>query len=261
MPLNIVRKNYDFFELDSKRSQLNQELKGFLEIAQFYKESLEHAKKNATKDIELPLLLEGISQEKALELAINCVSDFLKHTEMTITLAVPVSFQISKSEERYKHVESYIKAQFVEEMLFHESQQIYEAPKNMEIRHSKSNKLEDALSELDESFSQMLLRLIEEKELKDPEVYKKANITKQTFSKIRNKKQYQPTKETAIAFAIALELNLDETKDLLLKAGYALSKSSRFDLIIRYFIESYHYDIFEINEVLFAYEERLLGSL
>ncbi len=159
-------------------------------------------------------------------------------------------------------IEAYISAHYVEEMVLYESPKCYEpVSKAISTGRYNSKKLDDAFGTLEESFSQMLLRLIDERGLKDPDVYKKANVTKQTFSKIRNNKRYQPTKETAIAFAIALELSLDETKDLLLKAGYALSKSSRFDLIIQYFIESQNFDIFEINEVLFAYEERLLGVL
>jgi transcriptional regulator with XRE-family HTH domain len=123
----------------------------------------------------------------------------------------------------------------------------------------KKKSLEDVINYLDETFSEMLLRLIDERGLKDPEVYKRANVTKQTFSKIRNNNQYNPTKQTVLAFAVALELSLDEAKDLLLKSGYALSKSNRFDVIMSYFFEAENYDIHEINAVLFEYDENLLG--
>ncbi len=123
----------------------------------------------------------------------------------------------------------------------------------------KQQSLDDVIKRMDETFAEMLLRLIDERGLKDPDVYKKANVTKQTFSKIRNNNQYTPTKQTAVAFAIALQLNLDETKDLLLKSGFALSNSSYFDVIISYFIESKCYDVNEINSVLFHYNEKSLG--
>lgn len=112
----------------------------------------------------------------------------------------------------------------------------------------------------DAGFSETLLKLIDKTGKKDSEIYNKANVSRQHFSKIRNNPEYKPTKATAIAFAIALELDMNATLDLIGRAGYTLTRSSKFDLIIIYFIEHHNYNMFDINETLYEFDQSLLGS-
>lgn len=125
--------------------------------------------------------------------------------------------------------------------------------------HFSKNALDDRIAHMDKTFQEYLLMLIDRRGLTDPEVYKKANIDRKHFSKIRSNKDYNPSKKTALALAIALELNLDETKDFLSRAGLALSPSNIFDLIIEYCIMTENYKVHEINSILFEYEQPMLG--
>jgi predicted transcriptional regulator len=119
--------------------------------------------------------------------------------------------------------------------------------------------LEEMLSEQDDTFAVTLLKLIDVKGITDVECYKKANVSKQTWYKIINERSYKPSKNTVIAFAIALELTLEETKHLLATVGFALSKSNKFDIIIEYFLIKGEYNIFTINETLFKFDQVCLG--
>lgn len=128
------------------------------------------------------------------------------------------------------------------------------------IRAVNPHLFEQLIAQREESFSKSLLRLIDEKGMTDPQVYKRANLDRKLFSKIRIQKDYRPSKTTALALAIALELNLDELKVLIGRAGYALTHASKLDIIVEYFLSQGIYDLFQINEVLFAFDQPLLGG-
>ena len=180
------------------------------------------------------------------------------------------------SEDLLRSITSYIDENYVEAVSFgmtarrnlrpsrRRDMEICESSTVMEEREAyapiKALSLEDMLKEADAGFTETLLKLIDKTGKKDSQIYKKALLSKQHFSKIRNNPDYKPTKPTAIALALALELDLEETKDLIGRAGYALTNSSKFDLIIRYFIENKNYNIVEINMALYEFDQALLGG-
>ena len=238
-----------------------------------YTRALHLARENGCESIAFPLISSGIfgyPKPQALRVAINAIEEFLLKYEMQVYLVIFDRAALLIRERLYENIQRYIDDRYVElrafprqaaEALPHARQRAEQADLPLAAPCATPGKrsLDDLLGHLDESFSRMLLRLIDEKGMTDVEVYKRANLDRKLFSKIR-KEGYNPSKQTALALAIALRLNLDETKDLLGRAGYALSHSNKFDIIIEYFIEEGVYDIFEINEALFAFEQRLLGA-
>ena len=236
-------------------------------LADCYKNSLELAKQHKLESIAFPLISSGTfgyPRDKALSAAISAIGEFLLKNDLTVYLVVYDSASFMLSEKLFSSIKEYIDDNYIDEQAsdfirYSISKNLVREYPNAAVCKSERS-LDDVVRNLDETFSQMLLRLIDEKGMKDSETYKKANIDRKLFSKIRNDIYYKPSKQTAVAFAVALELNLDETQDLLARAGFALSRSCRFDIIIQYFIEHNNYDIFEINEALFAFEQNLIGA-
>jgi len=241
-----------------------------------YLNSLKRAVENKCKSIAFPLISSGIygyPKDEALRVATAAIQDFLGDHDLEVYLAVFDKAALAVSEKLLGEVESYIDEHYVAEHKFSRRELLdvelealeeadlisYNAPAPMQAPAAGAG-IDDLIGNLDEPFSATLLRLIDAKGRTDVEVYKRANLDRKLFSKIRTGKGYMPSKRTAVALAVALELSLDETDDLLERAGYALSHSQKFDVIVEYFIVSGRYDIFEINEVLFKYDQPLLGG-
>lgn len=247
-----------------------------------YQNSLQIAKNHQLDSIAFPLISAGVygyPKKEALRIATEEIITFLSTHDMFIYLVVfdRNSFEISQN--LYDDVLSFVDEHYVDETnkKFKRSRR-YNLPINElddslhstpVFREIETEYLDDFSdfdidhltleNQIDESFSEMLLRIIEERHINPVDCYKKANIDRKLFSKIKNNKLYTPSKSTVIAFAFALELSYQETCDLLMKAGYALSNAIKFDVVITYFLIHQKYNLFEVNEVLFKFDLPLLG--
>ena len=249
-----------------------------------YINSLECAMENDCESIAFPLISSGIygyPKAEALRVAAAAIQEFLSEHDINVSLVVFDKAAFAVSEELLGEVKSYIDEYYVEERHYSRRELLdieekalsdvdemirsmpmplmSDKPAPLMAKPPAAN-LDDLVGNLDEPFSATLLRLIDATGRKDADIYRRANIDRRLFSKIRSNANYAPRKSTVLAFAIALELTLDQTEDLLERAGFALSHSRKFDVIVEYFIQSRRYDIFEINEVLFSYDQPLLGG-
>lgn len=257
-----------------------------------YKNSLALAKENNCETVAFPLISSGVYGypiSEAFKVAVDTVAEFLMENDMLVYIVVYNNTAVAAGSRLFTDIAQYIDDNYVAEHSPYDSRKINDCNESMPLPTTRfyedeesdlpgsfcysvvpafedtediRENLDDFLKEtIDESFSQMLLRLIDERGIKDSECYKKANIDKRLFSKIRSNPYYRPTKATVLAFCIALELPLAQTEEMLMKAGFALSHSNKFDIIVEYFIKQKNYNIFEINEALFAFDQNLLGTM
>ncbi len=256
-------------------------------LSSCYKRSLELAKKYKCESVAFPLIATGnygFPKSLALQITINEIGAFLLNNEMQVYLVVFDKESFVLSEKLFKSVNSYIDENYIKDRFLgfdigslRSNRDSSLLKKKKETRNSTqqfltaesisglsdesggADELGKLLKNLDAGFSETLLKLIDRTGKKDSEIYRKANVDRKLFSKIRNNMDYRPSKATALAFAFALELNLEETKDFIGRAGFALSHSSVFDVIVEYYLKSKNYDIFELNAVLFEHDQPLIG--
>ena len=247
-----------------------------------YIESLKLAVKNECRSVAFPLISSGVygyPKDQVLKFAIQTITEFLFDHELTVYLCVFDKESYSFSQKLFSDIQEFINDEYVDE----HNEDFYEAfdgsideipmakclqapmcadamiPRKRETSSAAGKSLREYMKQMDRSFQEMLFDLIDESGMTDVECYKKANVDKRTFSKIKSNKDYKPSKQTVIAFAISLQLDMDTTQELLATAGFTLSRSKVFDKIIRYFIHNGNYNIFEINEALFEFDQTLLG--
>ena len=236
-----------------------------------YQNALALARARGCESVAFPLIssaAHGYPKAQALRVAVEAITEFLTENEMEVYIVVFTRDEVEVSEKLFRAVEQYIDDVYVGERYdapremqrrAYSRQQTLYAPAESAPRAGADLDLETLLGQVDESFGQMLLRKIDEQGMTDAECYKRANVDRRLFHKIKNNPGYRPGKQTALAFAIALRLSLAETKELLMKAGFALSHSSKVDIVVEYCIMDGNYDIFEINEVLFKFDLPPLG--
>lgn len=248
-------------------------------LSSCYRNSLTLAKEHGCESIAFPLIATGnygFPKPLALQIAVREISTFLLENEMQVYLVVFGKEAFALSEKLFKSVSSYIDENYIRSKTLDEygTESVYGS--RLVTRRIREQECSDMsvgaaipidsddwgqlLKDLDAGFSETLLQLIDRTGKKDSEIYKKANVDRKLFSKIRNNMDYRPSKTTALAFAFALELDVDETKDFISRAGFALSHSSKFDVIVEYFLVNRNYNVFELNEVLFAFDQPLIGA-
>ena len=242
-----------------------------------YRSALSEAARLGARSVALPLISAGIfGFPPALALKIACDQiraflDGMQDNEMQVTLVVFDREAFALSLEEYDEVAALVDDEYVDARSIRDRaadlalSTVTFDPESKDkaaqtVGPFDQSELTDLLDNLDASFSSAVLALIDARGLTDAQVYKRANLSRQLFSKLRRDDGYRPTKQTAVALAVALELSLDETEDLLGRAGLALSASSKFDVIVTYFIEHERYDIYALNAMLFAFDQPLLGS-
>ena len=241
-----------------------------------YQNALALARARGCESVAFPLIssaAHGYPKAQALRVAVEAITEFLTENEMEVYIVVFTRDEVAVSEKLFQAVEQYIDDVYVGER--------YDAPREMQRRalyagtpmgasegalsYAPSgpamdmSTLAEMLDQVDESFGKTVLRKIDEKGMTDVECYKRANIDRRLFNKIKNEPNYRPGKQTALALAIALKLTLAETKELLMKAGFALSHSNKADIVVEYCIQAGLYDIFQINELLFRFDLSPLG--
>jgi len=234
------------------------------------------------ESIAFPLISSGtfgFPKDKVLKIATEAISDLLFTNESDISVVLCVfdkeSFEISERFdldaflERHKPkgkkvVHKYVSKPICSAPIIYENDSCFDS--ESEIKYAAPQKRLKPISELDEwlkvhddNFAVTLLKLIDQKGMKDVECYKKANISRKTFSKINNEANYRPSKQTVAGFAISLHLNLEETQALMKTAGYSLSHIDKFDLIIEFFIVNEIYDVHEVNAALYKYDLPCIG--
>ena len=260
-------------------------------LASCYRRSLELAVANGCESIAFPLISAGAygyPKDRAMAVAVETITGFLLDHDLMVWLVLFGHDEFLTGSRLFRNIREYIDDVYAEKHPVNRYQNIrrklwqQDEKAAMDLDMELSGNLCDQIQEdialpkaaasssvpdwssilknTDKGFSETLLDLIDERGMTDTECYKKANVDRKLFSKIRSNPAYKPSKPTVLAFAVALELSLPQTKKLLNKAGFSLTRSSKMDLVLEYCILHHIYNIYEINEVLFEYDMPLLGS-
>ncbi len=227
-------------------------------LASCYRNALLLAQTKKLTSIAFPLISAGIygyPKDEAYKVAVSTILSFLEKHDLTVYLVLFEEIFFKDEELRKKKLAEYVRRNLTED-----EPELDMLCSMAPCQSSEKHPLREIVREVEDSFSQSLMRLIREKGLDEVRVYKGANIDRKHFSKIRSNDSYQPNKRTVIAFALSLKLNAKETRALLESSGYSLSHSYVFDIIIEHFINTGQYDIHAINEALFSYDQPLLGT-